>query len=124
MTNKSKKSCADGTVNAWSENLTMAKRTKKKTKVGQKVQDFVAVALARDETEAKEYEALLASDDIPVTIKRQIDSDTDGYAVMVPEEFVDEAYVIIESQDAYDDFYDLGIEDDPDLDPDVFDDDF
>jgi len=102
----------------------MAKRTKKKTKVGQKVQDFVAVALARDETEAKEYEALLASDDIPVTIKRQIDSDTDGFAVMVPEEFVDEAYVIIESQDAYDDFYDLGIEDDPDLDPDVFDDDF
>jgi hypothetical protein len=42
---------------------------------------------------------------------------------MVPEEFVDKAYVIIESQDAYDDFYDMAIDDEVDFDGDVFDDD-
>lgn len=104
----------------------MARREKKKSKVGQKVQDFVAVAFARDETEAKEYEALLASDGIPVTIKQQTDSDTgsEGYSVMVPEEFVDEAYVIIESQDAYDDFYDDSIDEEIDFDSDTFDDEY
>ncbi len=117
----------------------MARRAKKKTKGGQhvassrnesrkggKVQDFVAVAFARDEIEAKEYEALLASDDIPVTIKPQIDADTgsEGYSVMVPEEFVDEAYVIIESQDAYDDFYDETIDDETEFDAELFNDEF
>jgi hypothetical protein len=114
----------DPTSNAQSENRTMGKRTKRKPKGGQKVQDFVAVALARDETEAKDYEALLAGDNIPVTIKRQDDEAGDGFAVMVPEEFVDEAYVIIESQDAYDDFYDLAVDDEHELDPDFLEDDF
>jgi hypothetical protein len=37
---------------------------------------------------------------------------------------VDEAHVVIESQDAYDDFYDLGIEDESedDLEGDIFED--
>jgi len=30
---------------------------------------------------------------------------------MVPEEFLDEAHVIIETQHAYDDFYDFAMED-------------
>jgi len=104
----------------------MARRAKKRRKGGQKVQDFVSVAFARDEIEAKEYEALLAGDDIPVTIRQQIDADTgsEGYSVMVPEEFVDEAYVIIESQDAYDDFYDETIEDETDFDAELFNDEF
>lgn len=83
----------------------MAKKAKKSSKGGQKLKEFVAVAFARDEIEAKEYEALLAGDDIPVTIRQQGDTD-DGYSVMVPEEYVDEAYVIIESQDAFEDYYD------------------
>jgi hypothetical protein len=104
----------------------MARRAKKKTKAGQKVQDYVAVAFARDEIEAREYEALLASDNIPVAVRQQIDADTgsEGYSVMVPEEFVDEAYVIIESQDAYDDFYDDTIDDETDFEPDLFADDY
>lgn len=104
----------------------MARRAKKNSKGGQKVQDFVAVAFARDEIEAKEYEALLAGDEIPVTIKPQIDADTgtEGYSVMVPEEFVDEAYVIIESQDAYDDFYDEALDDETDFDTDFLNDEF
>ena len=35
---------------------------------------------------------------------------------MVPEDFLDEAHVVIESQDAYDDFYDFAMEDEDDLD--------
>lgn len=104
----------------------MARRVKRKTQVAQKTQEYVAVAFARDETEAKEYQALLTGDNIPATIRPQAQSDngTGGYTVMVPEEFVDKAYVIIESQDAYDDFYDLAIDDEADFDGDVFDDDF
>ena len=35
---------------------------------------------------------------------------------MVPEECLDEAHVVIESQDAYDDFYDFALEDESDID--------
>lgn len=103
----------------------MAKGTRKKSQVAQKVQDYVTVFLAESEDQAKEYEALLSSDDIPVTIKKHSGSEQDsrGFAVMVPEDYADEAYVIIESQDAYDDFYDLAIEDDMDFDDEVFDED-
>ena len=103
----------------------MARRAKKKTQVAQKTQEYVAVAFARDETEAREYQVLLTGDNIPAVIKPQAQSDngSDGYSVMVPEEFVDKAYVIIESQDAYDDFYDMAIDDEVDFDGDVFDDD-
>jgi len=103
----------------------MARRAKRKSKVAQKVQEYVPVAFARDEIEAREYEALLASDDIPVTVKPQIDADTgtEGYSVMVPEECVDEAYVIIEAQDAYDDFYDDTIDNEIDFDTEIFEDD-
>jgi len=113
-------------LKAWSENRMMVRRAKKKPKLGQNVQDYVAVAFARDEIEAKDYEALLKGDDIPVAIKPQIDADTgsEGYSVMVPEEFVDEAYVIIEAQDAYDDFYDDTIDEETDFDASVFDDEF
>ena len=126
LTNKPNIEIYGGPPKAWSEKPTMARREKKKAKVGQKVQDFVAVAFARDETEAKEYEALLASDGIPVTIRQQTDSDTgsEGYSVMVPEEHVDEAYVIIESQDAYDDFYDDSIDEEIDFDSDTFEDEY
>jgi hypothetical protein len=105
--------------------MTMARRAKKKTQVAQKTQECVAVAFARDEAEAREYQALLTGDNIPATIRPHAESDNGsaGYSVMVPEEFVDKAYVIIESQDAYDDFYDLAIDDEADFDGDVFDDD-
>jgi hypothetical protein len=45
---------------------------------------------------------------------------------MVSEEFLDEAHVVIESQHAYDDFYDFAMEEDDeaDFDDDFFDDDF
>ena len=47
-------------------------------------------------------------------------------AVMVPEEFLDEAHVVIESQQAYDDFYDFALdeEEDSDFDSDLFEEEF
>ena len=82
------------------------------------MKEFVAIAFAKDEEQAREYQALLEGNDIPTAIREQTDqaTDTKDYAVMVAEDFVDEAYVVIESQDAYDDFYDLSLEDEDDID--------
>jgi hypothetical protein len=91
-----------------------------------KVKDMVVVTYVDDMDQAREYETLLRLNDIPAAIKEPLGTDdTGGIALMVPEDFLDEAHVVIESQDAYDDFYDLAIdeEDDADFDADVFDDD-
>jgi len=76
-----------------------------------------------DMEQAEEYKTLLEVNDIPVSIA---DEGEKGIAIMVPEEFVDDAYIVIESQDAYDDFYDFAPdeEEDDDLGGDLFEDDF
>jgi len=78
--------------------------------------ELVVVAFTQDIEQAKEYEILLHNNDIPVTLKKQKEQSdsTDGIAVLVPEECLDEAHVIIESQGAYDDFYDFALEDEED----------
>jgi len=104
----------------------MVKRTRKSQKSQSKTQELVVVAIVATMDEAKDYETLLKSNDIPAMVKQQQDEFTDGKrcVVMVPEEMTDEAYVIIESQDAFDDFYDSaldnGDEDEDDLDGDIF----
>ncbi len=100
----------------------MARRPKKT----QKPQDFVVVTFAEGWEQAKDYETLLKNNDIPAMIKEQAEEPTNdkAVAVMVPEDFLDEAHVVIESQDAYDDFYDSAIEDEGDFDSDLFEDDF
>ncbi|MHC4260193.1 MAG: hypothetical protein ACYSTF_07285 [Planctomycetota bacterium] len=106
----------------------MAKRPKKTQKTQARVQDLVVVAFAEDMEQAKDREALLRSNDIPAIVRQQEEESTDakGIAIMVPEEFLDEAHVVIESQDAYDDFYDLALdeEEESDFDSDLFEDDF
>jgi hypothetical protein len=106
----------------------MPKRPKKTQKSQAKVQDFVIVGFAEDMEQAKDREALLRNNDIPAIVKEQDEESTDtkGIAIMVPEESLDEAHVVIESQDAYDDFYDLALEDqeEADFDSDLFEDDF
>lgn len=106
----------------------MAKRPKKTQKSQAKLQDFVVVTFAEDLEQAKDREALLKSNDIPAAVKQQHEGSTNttGFAVMVPEEFLDEAHVVIESQDAYDDFYDFTLEDEDEsgFDSDLFEDDF
>ncbi len=83
-----------------------------------KLKDLVVVTLLSDMEQAKEYQTLLNLNDIPATVKEQYDPSGDykGVAIMVPEDFLDEAHVVIESQDAYDDFYDYALEDEDDVD--------
>ncbi len=106
----------------------MAKRTQKSRKSQSNLQELVIVTFAEDLEEAKEYETLLEANDIPATIREQggESADIKGIAVMVPEDYLDEAHVVIESQDAYDDFYDFGLEDEDegDFDSELFEDDF
>jgi len=105
----------------------MTKHSRKGQKSQAKLHGYVVVTFAEDLDQAREYESLLKVNDIPVTIKDKEDQmGNSEIAVMVPDEFLDEAHVIIESQDAYDDFYDLAIEDEAEAeyDSDIFEDDF
>ena len=106
----------------------MAKRSQKGRKSRTKVQELVTVVFADNPEQAKDYEAILKSNDIPVIIKERDEQEENGkvIAVMVPEDFLDEANVVIESQDAYDDFYDLALEDtdESEFDSDLLDEEF
>lgn len=103
----------------------MGKRTPKSRKSGSEVQELVVVAVVEDWDQAKEYEALLKNDGIPVIIRERKDDGAASLEVLVPEEHLDEAHVVIESQQAYDDFYEMAIEEEAgDLEPDFDDDDF
>jgi hypothetical protein len=90
----------------------MAKRSKKAHKPPAKLEGYVVVVFAEDMEQATEYKSILEANDISATITEP-EVQTIGskeIAVMVPEEFLDEAHVIIESQHAYDDFYDFALE--------------
>jgi hypothetical protein len=93
---------------------------------GRVTQELVVVATASTMDEAKESETLLKNNEIPAMVKERPNEFGEGthYAVYVPEDMADEAHVVIESQDAYDDFYDLGLNDESgdDLEGDVFED--
>ena len=105
----------------------MAKRSKKRHDSQAKLQGYVVVTFADDTEQAKDYESLLKANEVPVEVAEQADQMGKlEIAIMVPDEFLDEAHVIIESQDAYDDFYDLALddEDEADFDGDIFEDDF
>jgi hypothetical protein len=105
----------------------MAKRSQKSQKSQTNLPELITVTFAEDMEQAKEYETLLAANGIPATIKEQGKGaeDAEGIAVMVPEDYLDEAHVVIESQDAYDDFYDFALEDEDegDFDSELFEDD-
>lgn len=104
----------------------MEKRSKKSSREHAKLKEFAVVTIVEDLEQAREYETLLRVNDIPAIIKEQLDPSMNakGIAVMVPEDCLDEAHVVIESQDAYDDFYDFSLDDEEDssedFDPDVF----
>jgi hypothetical protein len=108
----------------------MAKRPRKSQKSQTNLQELVIVTFADDMEQAEEYETLLEANGIPTTLKEQGEesADTKGIAVMVPEDHLDEAHVVIESQDAYDDFYDFALEDEDedegDFDSELFEDEF
>jgi hypothetical protein len=105
----------------------MTKRTRKSSKAQTSTKELVVVATANSMDEARDYEVLLRNNDIKSVIKKQQDEFTEDlrYVVMVHEDLADEANVIIESQNSYDD-YDLDLDSDDisedDLEGDVFDD--
>ena len=107
---------------------TMTKRSKKPHKSEVNLEGYVVVAFAEDIDQAKEYKSLLEASDINAIIREQGEQviGSPEIAVMVPEEYIDEAHVVIESQHAYDDFYDFAMEgeDESDFDGDFLDDDF
>jgi hypothetical protein len=78
-----------------------------------KSSELVVVTFAENIEQARDFEILLKNNDIPTVVKEQKDpsNDSQGIAVMVPEDYLDEAHVVIESQSAYDDFYDFALED-------------
>ena len=96
----------------------MSKRSKKGHKSNAKLEGYVVVAFSEDMDQAREYKTLLESNDIPAMIVEQNEHAVGSreIAVMVSEEFLDEAHVIVESQHAYDDFYDLSMEDEDEMD--------
>ena len=106
----------------------MRKRSKKFHKSQAKLEGYVVVAFAEDIEQAREYKTLLDANDITAVISEHDEQaiDSTEIAVMVPEEFLDEAHVVIESQQAYDDFYDFALDDeeDGDFDGDLFEEDF
>jgi len=106
----------------------MAKRSKKGHRSEAKLQGYVVVAFAEDMEQAREYKTLLEVNDVAAIISEQQEQSLGSkeIAVMVPEDFLDEAHVIIESQNAYDDFYDFAVEgeDEGDFDDELFEEDF
>jgi hypothetical protein len=106
----------------------MAKRSKKGHRAQAKLQGYVVVAFADDLEQAREFKSLLEVNDVSAIISEQKESaiGSKEIAVMVPEDFLDEAHVIIESQQAYDDFYDYALEEGEggDFDDELFEDDF
>ena len=106
----------------------MAKRSKKGHRSQAKMQGYVVVTLAENMEQAREYKTLLEVNDVSAVINEQEEQSlgANEIAVMVPEDFLDEAHVIIESQNAYDDFYDYSLEDEEndDFDDEIFEEDF
>lgn len=103
----------------------MTRRSSKAQKPQTQLKEFVILTLADDLEQAEEFQAVLKNNDIEAIIKEQTHKDAENtIALMVPEDFLDEAHVIIESQQAYDDFFELAADRDGfDLDEDeLFDD--
>ena len=105
----------------------MPKRTRKNSKSQTSTKELFVVATANSMDEAKDYETLLKNNGIKAIVKKHQDEFTEAlrYVVMVQEDLADEANVIIESQNSYDD-YDQDFDSDDisedDLEGDVFDD--
>jgi hypothetical protein len=89
----------------------MVKRRKNRKTVSSP-DELVAIACVDELEQARDFETLLKNNEIPVMVK-QGNGNNGGKSiiVMVPEEYTEEARVIIESQSAYDDFYDVTVDD-------------
>lgn len=91
------------------ENGLMPHRRKKKLDDPMALSDFVTIAYAEDIDLAQQYKKLLNNCNIPAAIKDPPDPESPfpGVAVMVPEDYIDEAHSLIESEGFFPDFYDM-----------------
>jgi hypothetical protein len=101
----------------------MGSGKRKRNSAPTSVKELVTVAFAEDMELAKQYKKLLNENDIPASIQTQPDDSAGfpGVAVMVPEDYLDEAHVLIESQGCFEDFFDMAFEDDRSVDFDFID---
>lgn len=87
--------------------------------------DFIAVAVVDDLDQARNYKQLLEDNDIPAELKVADEADEDpSISVVVPEEYLDEAHIVIESENVYEDYFDMTLDDDLDDYSDVGDEDY
>ena len=90
----------------------MTKHRKKSQQSSTSLHEFVTVAFAEDRELAKQYKKILDESDIPVIIRNTPESiHSPGIAVMVSEDNLDEAHILIESQSSHESFYDLELGD-------------
>ena len=91
----------------------MVERSKQKQGTKTSMNDLVTVAFAEDMELAKQYKEMLKESEIQAVIKSPVDSSSfPGIAVMVSENNLDEAHVLIESQGSSDSFFDLAFNED------------
>ncbi len=83
------------------------------------------MAVVDDLDLASNYKQLLEDNDIPVELEVQDEADVDAsISVVVPEECLDEAHIVIESENVYEDYFDMTLDDDLDDYSDVADEDY
>jgi hypothetical protein len=95
----------------------MSNRKKKKSGSGTALKEMVTIAFAEDVDLAKQYKQLLLDNEIPAAIQSRSSNESEykGIPVMVPEDYIDEAHMLIEAQNSMGDFYNAAfIEDDQD----------
>ncbi|MHC4551496.1 MAG: putative signal transducing protein [Planctomycetota bacterium] len=88
----------------------MAKKTSKQMTKATAVKDYVTVAFAEDMDLARQYQQLLADNEIAAVVKRQPEMAQNGFsdiAILVPESLLDEAHALISEEASYDDFFDM-----------------
>ena len=103
-----------GNINNYLGDVILANRKKKTSETGTVLKGLVTVAFAEDVDLATHYKELLNDNDIPAAIKTRPNPELpfQGVAVMVPEDHLDEAHVIIANQSSMGDFYDLAFSED------------
>jgi hypothetical protein len=90
--------------------IQMAKKTSKQMTKATAVKDYVTVAFAEDMDLARQYQQLLADNEIAAVVKRQPEMAQNGFsdiAILVPESLLDEAHALISEEASYDDFFDM-----------------
>jgi len=87
--------------------------------------EYIAVAVVGDLDLASSYKRLLEENDIPTDLLVADQEEEDAaFSVLVPEECLDEAHIVIESENVYEDYFDLTQDDDLDTYDDVDDEDY